>query len=128
MKDRKRYGSKRLEQSSIARDKYRKTEIGYARTRADSSIQTAKKRGAEIDPAFDRLAMGDWFIAQKVCNHCKLSLLPKQKKIDHIIAIIAGGKHEESNVQILCDECHKLKSQLDVLAIWLARKDMYANA
>lgn len=33
---------------------------------------------------------------------------------DHIIPLIIGGKHEESNLQLLCHECHAGKTKLDV--------------
>lgn len=33
---------------------------------------------------------------------------------DHVIPIIIGGKNRESNLQLLCSECHKSKTKLDV--------------
>ena len=33
---------------------------------------------------------------------------------DHITALINGGKHCESNLQLLCNECHKQKTGADV--------------
>ncbi len=33
---------------------------------------------------------------------------------DHIVALINGGKNSESNLQLLCNECHAVKTKTDV--------------
>lgn len=33
---------------------------------------------------------------------------------DHVIPLILGGKNRESNIQLLCSECHAGKTKLDV--------------
>jgi 5-methylcytosine-specific restriction protein A len=33
---------------------------------------------------------------------------------DHIIPLILGGQHRETNLQLLCKPCHKSKTKLDV--------------
>lgn len=33
---------------------------------------------------------------------------------DHIRALINGGQHRETNLQLLCDHCHKVKTGADV--------------
>ncbi len=33
---------------------------------------------------------------------------------DHVIPLILGGKNRESNLQLLCQECHAGKTKLDV--------------
>lgn len=35
-------------------------------------------------------------------------------EFDHAIPLILGGEHRESNLQILCHECHGAKTKLDV--------------
>lgn len=35
-------------------------------------------------------------------------------QIDHVIPLIIGGLHRESNLQLLCVECHAAKTKLDV--------------
>jgi 5-methylcytosine-specific restriction endonuclease McrA len=57
-------------------------------------------------------------IFDKHGGHCALctrkimgSLRPAY---DHRIALINGGKHAESNLQLLCVPCHKEKSRADV--------------
>ena len=33
--------------------------------------------------------------------------------VDHKKALCEGGKHEESNVQLLCQVCHSIKSGIE---------------
>jgi 5-methylcytosine-specific restriction endonuclease McrA len=33
---------------------------------------------------------------------------------DHVSALINGGQHRESNIQLLCSACHKVKTKADV--------------
>ena len=35
-------------------------------------------------------------------------------EFDHATPLILGGKHRESNLQLLCHECHRAKSAIDV--------------
>lgn len=35
-------------------------------------------------------------------------------EIDHVIPLIIGGLHRETNLQLLCHECHAGKTKLDV--------------
>lgn len=50
------------------------------------------------------------------CEDCKnkitAALGPPQ--YDHVIALINGGENRESNVQLLCNGCHKKKTKADV--------------
>lgn len=49
------------------------------------------------------------------CPNCTLKIVGKLlPAYDHITALINGGEHRESNVQLLCVPCHKLKTQTDV--------------
>lgn len=57
-------------------------------------------------------------VAQKTidcCTICKRKVGGKLRaEIDHVIPLILGGQHRESNLQLLCHECHAGKSKLDV--------------
>lgn len=57
-------------------------------------------------------------IARKVgdcCQHCQRAIMGKLRaEFDHIVPLILGGKHAESNLQLLCNECHAAKSARDV--------------
>lgn len=35
-------------------------------------------------------------------------------EFDHATPLILGGEHRESNLQLLCHECHRAKSAIDV--------------
>ena len=35
-------------------------------------------------------------------------------EFDHMIPLILGGEHRESNLTLLCHECHAAKTKLDV--------------
>ena len=64
-------------------------------------------------------------VADRVCRKyddrcqgpCGLKLGGKLKaQMDHIVALINGGENRESNLQPLCQFCHRLKTKLDVQA------------
>lgn len=49
------------------------------------------------------------------CSDCSLSIVGKLRPAyDHIIALCNGGRHAESNLQLLCEPCHGLKTAIDV--------------
>lgn len=49
------------------------------------------------------------------CAKCTRQLLPGHWACDHIIALVNGGKHAESNLQALCvSPCHSQKTAADV--------------
>lgn len=49
------------------------------------------------------------------CPKCTRKLMPGQWACDHIVALINGGKHEEANLQPLCNSpCHSEKTRADV--------------
>jgi 5-methylcytosine-specific restriction protein A len=49
------------------------------------------------------------------CTECTLPIVGKLRPAyDHKIALINGGKHEESNLQLLCVPCHEVKTKADV--------------
>jgi 5-methylcytosine-specific restriction endonuclease McrA len=49
------------------------------------------------------------------CPKCTRKLQPRKWDCDHIVALINGGKHKESNLQPLCNSpCHSNKTKADV--------------
>ena len=49
------------------------------------------------------------------CVACTLPIVGKLRPAyDHTIAIINGGQHRETNLQLLCVPCHKVKTRADV--------------
>ena len=49
------------------------------------------------------------------CADCTLKIVGKLRPAyDHRVALINGGQHAESNLQLLCMPCHKVKTRADV--------------
>lgn len=49
------------------------------------------------------------------CHECRQPLDAVIKpQFDHVLAIINGGEHRESNLQTLCRPCHGVKTVADV--------------
>lgn len=49
------------------------------------------------------------------CAKCTRRLVPGQFAFDHIVALVNGGTHSESNLQPLCaSPCHLEKTKTDV--------------
>lgn len=50
-----------------------------------------------------------------LCASCTLTIVGKLRPAyDHIQALINGGEHRESNLQLLCVPCHAVKTKADV--------------
>lgn len=49
------------------------------------------------------------------CAVCTRKVGPAHEPLefDHIIPLIAGGKHAEGNIQVLCRQCHSEKTRAD---------------
>lgn len=53
--------------------------------------------------------------AYGICAGCSRLIFAGDKwQCDHKIPLIADGENKESNLQLLCDWCHKDKTKLDV--------------
>lgn len=71
-----------------------------------------KTDDAAIPPRVqDRVALK----VQDCCRTCGRRVGGKLRgEIDHVIPLILGGQHRETNLQLLCHECHGAKTKLDV--------------
>jgi 5-methylcytosine-specific restriction endonuclease McrA len=51
-------------------------------------------------------------------KHCKVCTNPisgsRLPAYDHVVALINGGENRETNIQLLCVDCHKPKTAADV--------------
>jgi len=55
------------------------------------------------------------FRRHPLCVHCEAKGITRLAvQLDHIVAIVNGGKETHSNRQGLCIECHKVKTLLDL--------------
>lgn len=69
----------------------------------------AKSDDAKIP---DRVKLRVYEKAEGRCAICTVGA--KVGQYDHIIPLILGGGHRETNLQLLCVPCHKGKTRLDV--------------
>jgi 5-methylcytosine-specific restriction endonuclease McrA len=67
-------------------------------------------------PAPARVKARLYLDAEGRCKHCTRFIDGSALvgEYDHIIPLILGGENKESNLQLLCSECHATKSLLDV--------------
>lgn len=61
----------------------------------------------------------DWFARYPLCKHCdEHGVVRLATQLDHIIPLDQGGpdfdRDNEQNRQGLCDECHDIKTALDM--------------
>lgn len=69
----------------------------------------AKHDDAAIPPRVQERVAGK---SNDCCAVCTRPAKPGQ--VDHVIPLILGGMHRESNLQWLCVPCHAAKTKLDV--------------
>ena len=50
------------------------------------------------------------------CARCAC-ILPSTYEVDHVVALYAGGTNDESNLQALCPNCHRLKTVEEALDV-----------
>jgi hypothetical protein len=51
---------------------------------------------------------------EPLCRHCRAKGFVTEATVpDHIVPLAFGGSDEDSNIQCLCDECHKVKSAIE---------------
>lgn len=59
-----------------------------------------------------------------ICANCRRHVRDRSEdwQADHVVALILGGPHALDNVQLLCTECHRIKTRAD-----LAERDRRRN-
>lgn len=60
-----------------------------------------------------RLKAEAWEEADGRCQACGITLHSGDFAYDHIKPVALGGKNELSNIQVLCDPCHLIKTNDD---------------
>lgn len=62
-----------------------------------------------------------WLKGQElICAMCGASVSLETAEVDHIVPLHAGGAHHPSNYQVLCHQCHEMKTLGEQL--WLNEK------
>lgn len=67
---------------------------------------TPRIRGSSWVKTRRRIALAQGFTCQ-ACGHV---WLPGRDQVDHRTPLEQGGSNDDSNLQLLCDECHKAKT------------------
>ena len=80
-----------------------------SRLPAISPTQTKRKRGKARTLRRNRLYLKD-----PRCAKCRRPVLPDEFHMDHIVALVNGGRDVESNCQVLCHPCHEAKTREDL--------------
>ncbi|MCX7320426.1 MAG: HNH endonuclease [Hyphomicrobiales bacterium] len=81
-------------------------------SRAIDTLWVAKNEDQAIPP---RVKLRIFAAAGGLCEECTNLIVGKLRpEYDHKIALINGGSHTEDNLQVLCSECHKVKTRADV--------------
>lgn len=63
----------------------------------------------------DRVRLRVWDAAGGRCEICGRKIGAGERwDCDHIIALANGGENRESNLRVLCCNCHKIKTRADV--------------
>lgn len=56
-----------------------------------------------------------WLSHNPLCVHCReKGRVTEAKQVDHIVALAHGGADDESNLQSLCEACHKEKTAAEM--------------
>lgn len=66
-------------------------------------------------PVPPRVKLRLWWQQDGRCAECKRKFLSGERpQVDHVIALINGGEHRESNLRLLCPWCHIIKTRGDI--------------
>lgn len=62
-----------------------------------------------------RVRLRVFIVADGRCENCRRRLHAGDKwQVDHRVALVNGGGNRETNLQVLCESCHKPKTVFDV--------------
>jgi len=97
------------EKGEIARHLFEISVKGRMRKVADSARRKAIRRG--MDPLnFPEYRL----LAHDPSSECVSCGNKGHLQVDHILSIALGGINNGSNLQLLCADCHKLKTRSDI--------------
>lgn len=97
------------------REKVRASGKTWKMANKDKVTEVAAQRRARIAGAGGRLPRGTikrlMEIQKHKCAYCHCDIT-KERHLDHIIPLSKGGKHEFTNVQLLCPQCNLQKGAM----------------
>lgn len=67
---------------------------------------TPRIRGSRWVKTRKRIAVDQQFR----CQRCGCVWLPWRDQVDHDVPLEQGGSNDDSNLKLLCDDCHKFKT------------------
>lgn len=67
---------------------------------------TPRIRGSRWVKTRQRVAVAQQF----KCQRCGRTWLPWRDQVDHDVPLEQGGSNDDSNLKLLCDDCHKVKT------------------
>lgn len=85
-----------------------KAKPNKRRAKPDYGSADVRLSGSERLKRNDRIRERDGF----KCKHCSVAL--RRGEVDHIIPLKDGGTEDDSNCQLLCTDCHLVKTRKDM--------------
>ncbi|SDR47177.1 HNH endonuclease [Paraburkholderia tuberum] len=67
---------------------------------------TPRIRGSRWVKTRQRIAVAQQFS----CQSCGRAWLPWRDQVDHTTPLEQGGSNDDANLQLLCDDCHTVKT------------------
>ncbi|KOR22809.1 HNH endonuclease [Burkholderia cenocepacia] len=87
----------------------KESRVSTLETKASATPRIRGRRWVETRK---RIAVEQQF----VCRGCGCTWLPWRDEVDHEVPLEQGGSNDDSNLQLLCDDCHKAKTAAEASA------------
>ena len=92
-------------------------EPGQSRCRAHAStVESERRQVRGKTPVANKLSRTLRNLPAERCRSCDLVYPPRFLNVDHIVPLIDGGTDVLDNLQILCVDCHRLKTTAEARA------------
>lgn len=104
-------------------DKIRSSTAAWARANGDKRrVITQNRRARKLGGKLSRGLCAKLMRLQKgKCACCHVNLKVSKYHLDHIQPLSKGGKHADSNIQLLCAHCNSSKSARDPIDFMQSR-------
>ncbi len=92
-------------------------EPGQSRCRVHAStVESERRQVRGKTPVANKLSRTLRNLPAERCRSCDLVYPPRFLNVDHIVPLIDGGTDVLDNLQILCVDCHRLKTTAEARA------------